>query len=80
MDVIRDIASAFPDSLNIRVDEVRFESGKQLKIWGRCISYKDIATVEKILSESKRFKDVKRDHVSQSVDNSVKFVMSMVVN
>jgi len=80
LDVLRDLAITFPVSLNIRVDEIRFESGKRVKIWGRCSSYKDIATMEKILSESKRFKDVERDQVSQSVNNTVKFVISMVIN
>ena len=80
LDVLRDLAITFPGYLNIRVDEVRFESGKRVKIWGRCSSYKDIATIEKLLSDSKRFKDVERDQVSQSVNNTVKFVMSMVVN
>ena len=80
LDVLRDIAITFPGYLNIRLDEIRFESGKRVKIWGRCSSYKDIATIEKILSDSKRFKDVERDQVSQSVNNTVKFVISMVVN
>ena len=80
LDVLRDLALTFPVSLNVRVDEIRFESGKRVKIWGRCSSYKDIATIEKILSESKRFKDVERDQVSQSVNNTVKFIISMVVN
>ncbi|MGI9554161.1 MAG: hypothetical protein ACR2NC_04480 [Thermodesulfobacteriota bacterium] len=80
LDVLRDIAITFPGYLNIRVDEIRFESGKRVKIWGRCSSYKNIAAIEKILSDSKRFKDVQRDQVSQSVNNTVKFVISMVVN
>lgn len=80
LDVIRIITSIFSSDLDIRVDEVRFESGKQIKIWGRCSSYKDIAKVEKILSESEKFAEVKREQVSQSTDNSVKFIMSMVVN
>ena len=80
LDVLRDIAITFPSHLDISVDELRFELGKKVKIWCRGGSYKDIATIEKILSESKRFKDVERDQVSRSVDNTVKFVMSMVVN
>jgi len=80
LDVIRNITSIFSSNLYTRIDEVRFESGKRVKIWGRCNSYKDIAKVEKILSESNKFTEVKREQVSQSPDNSVKFIMSMVVN
>lgn len=80
LDVIRNITSIFSSNLYTRIDEVRFESEKRVKIWGRCNSYKDIAKVEKILSESNKFTEVKREQVSQSPDNSVKFIMSMVVN
>ena len=79
LDVLRDLSITFPINLNIRVDEVRFETGKKVKLWGRCGSYKELASIEKILSESKRFADVKRDQVSRSVNNTVKFVISMTV-
>ncbi len=80
LDVIRNITSIFSSNLYTRVDEIRFESEKRVKLWGRCNSYKDIAKVEKVLSESSKFTKVKREQVSQSTDNTVKFIMSMVVN
>ena len=79
LDVLRDLSITFPLNSGLKVDELRFETGKKVKMWGRCGSYKELATIEQILNDSKRFTDVKRDQVSRSVNNTVKFVVSMTV-
>ena len=79
LDVLRDLSITFPAWLNIKVDELRFETGQKVKMWGRVGSYKDIAEIEKILTNSDRFQDVNRDQVNRSVNNTVKFVISMTV-
>jgi len=79
LDVLRDLSITFPMNSGMKVDELRFEAGKKVKMWGRCGSYKELASIEQILNDSKRFTDVKRDQVSRSVNNTVKFVVSMTV-
>ncbi len=79
LDVLRDLSITFPLNMDLRVDELRFETGKKVKLWGRCGSYKELASIEQILNDSKRFTEVKRDQVSRSVNNTVKFVISMKV-
>ncbi len=79
LDVLRDLSITFPLNSGLKVDELRFETGKKVKMWGRCGSYKELASIEQILNDSKRFTDVKRDQVSRSVNNTVKFVISMTV-
>jgi len=79
LDVLRDLSITFPLHSGLKVDELRFETGKKVRMWGRCGSYKELATIEQILNDSKRFTDVKRDQVSRSVNNTVKFVVSMTV-
>ena len=79
LDVLRDLSITFPLNSGMKVDELRFETGKKVKMWGRCGSYKELASIEQILNDSKRFTDVKRDQVSRSVNNTVKFVVSMTV-
>ena len=79
LDVIRDLSITIPVNSSFKVDELRFESGKKVKLWGRCSSYNQIASVEKLLSVSERFSSVERDQVSRAVNNTVKFVISMVI-
>ncbi len=79
LDVLRDLSITFPLNSGMKVDELRFETGKKVKMWGRCGSYKELASIEQILNDSKRFTNVKRDQVSRSVNNTVKFVVSMTV-
>lgn len=79
LDVLRVLTATIPQNLGLRVDELRFETGKRVRLWGRCNSYNEIATIEKSLSESDRFHNVKRDQVSKAVNNTVKFTISMAV-
>ncbi|NIP30002.1 MAG: hypothetical protein GTO02_07270 [Candidatus Dadabacteria bacterium] len=79
LDIIRDISSSIPIQQRISVDEVRFESNKRVKIWGKCDSYKEIATIEKSLIDSGKFEKVDREQVSRAVNNTIKFVISLVL-
>jgi len=79
LDVLRDLSLSIPDNVDLKLDEVRFESGKKLKVWARCNSYKDIAALEKTLSDSGRFENVSREQVSRAVNNTIKFVLALVL-
>ncbi|MGH7885965.1 MAG: hypothetical protein ACRENO_09760, partial [Thermodesulfobacteriota bacterium] len=79
LDVINEISSSIPQNLEMYIDEVRFESAKSVKVWGRCDSYNEIASIEKALSESGKFKFVERDQVSRAVNNTIKFVMALAL-
>ncbi len=79
LDVLRKLSLSIPENIKFSVDEIRFEDGKKIKIWGRCDSYKEIASLEEVLSESGRFKEVNREQVSRAPNNTIKFVLSLVV-
>lgn len=79
LDVLRDLSLSIPENVDLKLDEVRFESGKKLKIWARCDSYKEIAALEKTLADSGRFENVSREQVSRAVNNTIKFVLALVL-
>ena len=79
LEVLLAISSAVPTDSSFRIDEIKIEDGGKAKIWGRCNSYEEIALVEKAFSQSERLAQVKREQVSQAVDNSLKFVVSMAI-
>lgn len=79
LDVLNEISSSIPQDLEMYIDEIRFESSKSVRLWGRCDSYNEIASIEKSLNESGKFQKVERDQVSRAVNNTIKFVMSLVL-
>ncbi len=79
LDVLRDLSLSIPENIDLKLDEVRFESGKKLKVWARCDSYKEIAALEKTLADSGRFENVSREQVSRAVNNTIKFVLALVL-
>ncbi len=79
LDVLNEISSSIPEDLEMYIDEIRFESSKSVRLWGRCDSYNEIASIEKSLNESGKFEKVERDQVSRAVNNTIKFIMSLVL-
>ncbi len=79
LEVLLAVSSAVPADSSFRIDEIKIEDGGKTRIWGRCNSYEEIASVEKAFSRSDKLAQVKREQVNQAVDNSLKFVVSMVV-
>lgn len=79
LDVMHKLSTSIPEDLEMNIDEIRFDSSKQLRVWGRCDSYNEIASIEKSLNESGQFESVERDQVSRAVNNTIKFVMSIAL-
>lgn len=79
LDVLRDLSLSIPDDIDLKLDEVRFETGKQMKVWARCDSYKEIAALEETLANSGRFENVSREQVNRAVNNTIKFVLALVL-
>lgn len=79
LDVLNELSSSIPKDLEMYIDEIRFESSKSVRLWGRCDSYNEIASIEKSLNESGKFAKVERDQVSRAVNNTIKFIMSLVL-
>lgn len=79
LDVLRDLSLSIPEDVDLKLDEVRFETGKNLKVWARCDSYKEIAALEESLAASGRFENVSREQVNRAVNNTIKFVLALAL-
>ena len=79
LEVLKDISSSVPSSFGLTVDEINFENDKTVKIIGRCDSYQEVANIEKALADSGKFEKVNRDSTNPSVNNTIKFQISLVV-
>ncbi len=77
--VLRDISLSIPKSISLTVDEIDFANDKTVKIIGRCDSYQEVAKIEKALADSGKFEKVNRDSTNPSVNNTIKFQVSLVV-
>ncbi|MGB7290607.1 MAG: cell division FtsA domain-containing protein [Thermodesulfobacteriota bacterium] len=79
LDVLKDISLSIPSSIGLTVDEIDFENDNTVKIIGRCDSYQEVAKIEKALDESGKFEKVNRDSTNPSVNNTIKFQISLLV-
>ncbi len=79
LDVLRDISSNVPSNVKLTIDEVNFVDDKTVRMRGRSDSYDEVAKVEKALSEAGAFKHVVRESTETSVNNTVKFQMTLVL-
>lgn len=79
LDVLKDLSLSIPGSIRLTIDEIDFENDKKVKMIGRCDSYQEVANIEKALSESGKFEKVNRDSTNPSVNNTIKFQISLVV-
>lgn len=79
LEVLTTVSTAVPKDVSFSIEEIRVEDGGKAKIWGKCDSYEEIASIEKTFSESGKLTQVKMGQVRKAVDNSLKFEISMVV-
>ena len=79
LEVLTAVSATIPKDVSFSVEEIRVEDGGKAKIWGKCDSYEEIASIEKTFSESGNFTQVKMGQVRKAVNNSLKFEISMVV-
>jgi cell division ATPase FtsA len=79
LDVLKEVSLNIPSSISLRIDEIDFENDKKVKIIGRCDSYQEVANIEKALAKSEKFEKVNRDSTNPSVNNTIKFQISLVV-
>ncbi len=79
LEVLTAVSAAVPKDISFLISEIRIEDGGKAKIWGKCDSYEEIASIEKAFSESGSFTQVKMGQVGKAVNNSLKFEISMVV-
>lgn len=79
LEVLKDVSLSIPGSISLTIDEIDFENDKRVKIIGRCDSYQEVAKIEKALAESGKFEKVNRDSTNPSVNNTIKFQISLVV-
>jgi len=79
LDVLRDISLSIPSNMNLTVDEIKFENENTVRISGRSDSYKEVAKIEKALSDSGMFEKVNRDSTNPAANNTIKFQVSLVL-
>ena len=79
LEVLTAVSATVPEDVSFSIEEIRIEDGGKAKVWGKCDSYEEIASIEKTFSESGNFTQVKMGQVRKAVNNSLKFEISMVV-
>lgn len=77
LDVLRDISASLPQSMKLKVIEIRFEGADRVKIQGVCDSYQEVTEIEEALSKSEIFESVNRDQTGPGVDGKTKFEISV---
>jgi hypothetical protein len=80
LDVLRNVSTGIPQSINLAVDEVNFVDDTTVRIRGNCSSYEDVAGIERALSHTKTFERVTIDSTDRAVNNSIKFQITLVLN
>lgn len=79
LEVLKELSLAVPPNISLTIDEIDFPNDTTVKIIGRCDSYQQVANIEKALAESGRFAKVNRDSTNPSVNNQIKFQISLAV-
>ena len=77
LDVLRDISASLPPSMNLTVNDIRFEGANRVKIQGLCNSYEEITKIEEALSKSEIFESVNRDKTGSAPEGKTKFEISV---
>lgn len=77
LEVLRDLSISVPENIDLKLDEIRFETNNRIRVWARCDSYMEIATIEEALSRSGNFSSVSREQVSRAPNNTIKFVLAL---
>jgi len=79
LDALKDISSSLPESLQLTVNEIKFESADKIKINGVCGSYQEVAEIEEALNKSGMFETVTRNQTGNAQDGKTKFEISVVL-
>ena len=79
LDVLKDISSSIPSNMALTVNEISFEGNNMVRMRGISRSYEEVAKIEETLSDSGKFDEVNRDKTSSSVNNTIKYEISMVL-
>lgn len=79
LDALKDISSSLPESLQLTVNEIKFESADRVKIQGVCGSYQEVAEIEEALNKSGMFETVTRNQTGNAQDGKTKFEISVVL-
>lgn len=79
LDILKGISESLPASLNLTVNEIRFEGANNIKIEGICDSYQEVTEIEEALSRSDMFESVQRNQTGNAIDGKTKFEISVVV-
>jgi Tfp pilus assembly PilM family ATPase/Tfp pilus assembly protein PilN len=79
LDALRDISSSLPESLQLTVNDIKFESADKIKIQGVCGSYQEVAEIEEALEKSGMFETVTRNQTGNAKDGKTKFEISVVL-
>jgi len=79
LDALKDISASLPGSVNLTVNEIKFENANTIKIQGVCGSYQEVAEIEEALTKSGIFESVTRNQTGNAVDGKTKFEISVVL-
>lgn len=79
LDVLRDISANLPSSMNLTVNEIKFEGENRVKIKGLCNTYQEVTEIEEALSKSGMYEKVTRDQTGKASDGKTKFEISVYV-
>lgn len=77
LDVLRDISTSLPSSMELTVNEIKFEGENRVKIKGLCNSYQEVTEIEEALSKSPIYENVNRDTTGKAADGKTKFEISV---
>ena len=79
LDGLKDISASLPESLKLRVNDIKFESADTIKIQGTCRSYQEVAEIEDALTNSGLFEKVTRNQTGNAPNGNTKFDISVVL-
>ncbi len=79
LDGLKDISASLPESLELRVNDIKFESADTIKIQGTCRSYQEVAEIEDALTNSGLFEKVTRNQTGNAPNGNTKFDISVVL-
>ncbi|MEM7009311.1 MAG: hypothetical protein AAF462_09290 [Thermodesulfobacteriota bacterium] len=79
LDALKDLSSSLPESLALKVSEIKFENATTIRIQGVCGSYQEVAEIEKALTDSGMFETVTRNQTGNAVNGQTRFEISVVL-
>ncbi len=77
LDVLSEVSRLFPSGVDAKVEEFSLPDDHVAKVSGKASSYEAVAEIQKALEKSAMFAEVKSDRTAKSVDNKIKFQLSL---